>query len=170
MKQAFIPATAAFAVALALPLLPTGAEAQASITARAVVEPVLTVNAGNDLDFGSVLPGFMKTIAVSDATAGTFDLSGAAAAEVNITFTALPANLTFGANNLPITYTGVHNTVNDPIAGATSFTPSAGDTTPLHGTTGELYVFLGGTVDATASPPAGTYTGTVTLTGAYTGN
>ncbi len=170
MKQFTAFLGAAVAVAIGLSLAPARVSAQASITATAVVEPALTVNAGNDLEFGSVLPGFMKTIAVSDATAGTFDLAGAAGAEVNFTFSALPSDLTFGANNLPITYTGVHNTVNDPITGATSFTPSAGDTTPLHGTTGELYVFLGGTVDATGSPPAGTYTGTVTLTGAYTGN
>jgi hypothetical protein len=55
------------------------------------------------------------------------------------------------------------------VAGATAFAPAGGATTNLSGV-GELYVFLGGTVDATAQFIAGTYTGTVTLTAAYTGN
>jgi hypothetical protein len=63
----------------------------------------------------------------------------------------------------------VHNTANDPSAGATNFTPSAGATTNLSGI-GELYVFLGGQVDATSQFTAGTYNGTVTLTASYTGN
>ena len=154
---------------IALISIPASLEGQASITATADVAPALAVNAGNDLDFGQVIPGFMKTVDVADATAGTFDLAGGAGAEVTISFSSLPTDLSSGPNLLPITYAGVHNTANDPVAGATSFTPSAGATTPLSGA-GELYVFLGGTVDATGSPPAGTYTGTVTLTGAYTGN
>jgi len=148
---------------------PKAAEAQASITATATVATALTVTAGNDLDFQLVIPGFTKSVAVTDATAGTFSMSGGAGAEVLMSFTSLPANLTFGANNLPITYTGVFNQVNDPSAGATGFTPSAGATTNLSGI-GELYVFLGGQVDATTQFNAGTYTGTVTLTAAYTGN
>jgi len=156
-------AAAVFAVA------PKSADAQASITATAEVAGALTVTAGNDLDFQIVVPGFTKAVAVSDATAGTFSLSGGAGSEVALSFTSLPANLSDGTNNLPITYAGVHNTTADPSAGATAFTPSAGATTNLSGL-GELFIYLGGTVDATGSPPAGTYTGTVTLSAAYTGN
>lgn len=160
------------AILAAAPLTaPASASGQASITATANVATAIVVNAGNDLDFATVVPGFTKTVAVSDATAGTFSMSGGAGAEVNFSFSSLPANLQDAAlNNLPITtYTGVHNTLNDPVAGAVSFTPGAGATTNLSGT-GELYIFVGGTADATASPPNGTYTGTVTLTAAYTGN
>jgi len=149
---------------------PKSAEAQASITATATVATALTLTAGNDLDFQTVIPGFTKTVTPSDPTAGTFSMTGGAGAEVQMSFTSLPANLDDGLGNLlPITYTGVPNTVNDPTTGATSFTPSAGATTNLSGT-GELYVFLGGTRDATAQFTAGTYTGTVTLTASYTGN
>ena len=156
-------------VVLATLMTPSAAKAQASITATATVASALTLTAGNDLDFQLVIPGFTKIVAVTGATAGTFSITGGAGAEVNFSFTSLPDPLTFGANNLPITYAGVHNTVNDPGAGATAFTPSAGATTNLSGT-GELYIFMGGTVDATASPLNGTYTGTVTLTAAYTGS
>ncbi len=160
-----------FTAAALLGAAPSDADAQASITATANVAAALTVTAGQDLDFAMVIPGFTKTIAVNDPTAGTFSMSGGAGAEVNFSFSSLPANLQDALlNNLPITsYSGVHNTVNDPVAGAVLFTPSAGATTNLSGT-GELYLFIGGVADATGPTPNGTYTGTITLTAAYTGN
>ena len=164
----FLGILSALAIA-SVAMTPSNAQAQASITATANVAVALTLIAGNDLDFGLVIPGFSKVIGVADATAGTFSIGGGAGAEVNFSFSSLPANLTFGANNLPTTYTGVHNVANDPVAGAVGFTPSAGATTNLSGT-GQLFIFVGGTANAAASPPNGTYTGTVTLTAAYTGN
>jgi len=159
-------------IAVVLAAAPRQADAQsASITATATVLTALTVNAGNDLDFGLVPPGFTKDVLVDDAGAGTFDMSGSAGAEVVLTFTSLPTDLDDGGGNLlPITYVGVHNTANDPVTGATAFVPGVGATTTLSAGLGELFVFLGGQVDATASPPNGTYTGTVTLNVAYTGN
>lgn len=158
------------ALVLSVATSPTEAHAQASFTATATVATALTLTAGNDLDFQIVIPGFNKTVTVSDATAGTFSMTGGAGAEVAISFTSLPTDLDDGTGNLlPITYTGVHNTLADPVAGATAFTPASGATTNLSGV-GELYMFIGGTVDATAQFNAGTYTGIVTTTAAYTGN
>lgn len=161
--------TAVALAAAVLAVAPRQADAQASITAQAEIATALTVNPGNDLDFQLVIPGFTKTVAVNDGTAGTFSLTGGAGAEVVLTFTALPANLTGPGGDLPISYTGVHNTTADPVAGATVFTPSAGATTNLSGT-GELYVYLGGTVDATGQSVDGIYDELVTLTAAYTGS
>lgn len=153
-----------------LVMSPAAASAQASITATATVATALNVAAGNDLDFQLVVPGFTKTVTVADATAGTFTLTGGAGTEVALSFSSLPANLDDGSGNLlPITYSAVHNTANDPVSGATAFVPASGATTNLSGI-GELYVFLGGVVDATSQFTAGTYIGTVTLTAAYTGN
>jgi hypothetical protein len=170
MKRILTPAALAVLAAGAVAVAPSPAKAQASITATATVATALTVTAGNNLDFQLVIPGFTKTVAVSDATAGTFTLAGGAGAEVALSFTSLPANLDDGLGDLlPISYTAVHNTVNDPVTGATAFAPGSGSTTNLSGT-GQLWVFLGGTVDATSQFTAGTYTGTVTMTAAYTGN
>ena len=156
-------------VAAVLAAAPRQADAQATITATATIGANLNVFAGNDLDFQTVIPGFTKTVAVNDGTAGTFSLSGVAGAEVDLTFTSLPGTLAGPGLPLPITYTGVHNTTGDPVAGATAFTPSAGATTNLSGI-GELYVYLGGTVDATnLGIIPGTYTAFVTLDAAYTG-
>lgn len=156
-------------VVLATLMTPAAAKAQASITATANVASALGLSGDNDLDFQLVIPGFTKTVLVTDGSAGAFSITGGAGAEVQFSFTALPANLTFGANNLPITYAAVYNTANDPATG-TGFAPVAAGATTFLSPLGELFIFLGGQVDATASPPNGTYTGTVTLTAAYTGN
>ena len=132
-----------------------------SITATAVVQQPINVSGAVNLAFGNVFPGINKTIALTDAGAGRFDITGQASTNVNVSFTALPVNLTFGLNNLPIVFTAGSNTLNNA-AGATGFTPSSGTSTALSGT-GALFVFVGGTVSPASNLAAGTYTGTVTM-------
>jgi hypothetical protein len=140
------------------------------ITATAVVATPIAVTGLQDLDFGTVMPNFGRTILVSDATAGHFQVDGAASAEVSLAFSILPANLSDGANNLPVTFTALHNTIADP-TGGTAFTPSVGvGATNLDAATGQLHVYVGGTVTAASNQVAGTYTAQVELTAAYTGN
>ena len=155
-----------------LAIAPGNSDAQNTITATATVATTITVTGQQDLDFQLVLPGFTKTVLVTDPTAGLFLVAGGATAEVDVNFVTLPPNLDDGSGNLlPITYTGVYNTVSDPSAGATPFVPTAGaGPTANLSAAGELYVYLGGVVDATAPPPNGTYTGLVRMTAAYTGN
>jgi hypothetical protein len=164
---------AGMAVALALTTLAGQAQAQsASIGARATVAQALTVSATDSLLFGAAFPNTTRTIQPSDAASGSFTLAGAANAEVNLTFT-LPANLAFGANNLPVSFAGntaAHNTVSARSGGTfTTFDPSVVATTRLHNASGFLYVFIGGSVSPVAQP-AGDYTGSITLAAAYTGN
>ena len=155
------------ALAAILSLSAAGASAQsANINATATVYQALTVTGARALDFGSVFPGVAKSIVVSDATSGRFDLTGQASANVNVSFT-LPTNLTSGANNLPIgTWTGCTNPTNST-AGCTSFTPSASATPTAMSGAGALVVWVGGTVSPAANQAAGSYTGVVTLTAAY---
>ena len=147
--------------------LATAAQAQsANINATAVVYQAKTVTGARALDFGNVFPGVAKSIAVAAATSGRFDLTGQASANVNLTFT-LPTNLTSGANNLPIgTWTGCTNATNTT-TGCTTFTPSGTATPTAFSGTGNLFVWVGGTVTPAANQAAGTYNGTVTLTAAY---
>lgn len=149
----------------------TQAQAQsASINATATVQGALTVSAAGDLAFGNVFPGATKLVAPSDATSGGFSLAGAANAEVTLTFT-LPTDLTDGTNNLPITFGAAsagHNVANSR-AGLTLINPSAVATTRLDGVTGNLYVFIGGSVSPVAQP-AGAYSASIQLAAAYTGN
>jgi hypothetical protein len=154
---------------LALLSIASTATAQVSIGVSATVTSQLTVSGTRALDFLNVLPGFEKTIVPGAATAGKFTLTGAAGANVSITLT-LPTNLTSGVNNLTInTWDGCRNTV-DAFSGCQQFSPVSGTafTTPL-GSGGVLVVFLGAKVVPTAGQIAATYTGTISMTAAYTG-
>ena len=64
----------------------------ASIQATATVLSAITVT-GTNLAFGNVTPGVNKTVAITDAGAGLFTVTKAAATSVALTFT-LPTNLT----------------------------------------------------------------------------
>jgi hypothetical protein len=135
-----------------------------SITATAVVQSPLNVTPVQGLDFGNVFPGVNATVAVTDATAGRLDVSGAASTLVNVSFTALPTDLTSGGNNLPIgTYTGLVNTsATCTSASGSGFSPSSGTSATLN-TSGALCVFVGATVSPPVGLAAGTYTGTITM-------
>lgn len=144
-----------------------------SILAKANVLTALVVTPGTDLDFGLVIQGVNKTVdpaaPASGTTSGKFSIAGQASQSVSVTFTALPANLTGPSSaTMPITYTGIRNTTNSP-SGGVAFTPSTGiASTPLSGT-GDLYLFLGGTVSPGTSQSAGSYQATVTMQVAYIG-
>jgi hypothetical protein len=157
--------------ALVLGTLSLAATAQAqtnsaNISATATVQQPINVTGAVALAFGNVFPGVAKTIGVSVAGAGRFDITGQASAPANLSFT-LPINLTSGANNLPIgTWTGHVNTVNNPTTG-TNFTPSAALQAFTFSGTGAAFAFVGATVTPTVTQAAGAYTGTVTLTVTY---
>jgi len=159
------------AAVLALTTLAGQAQAQsASIGARATVQTALTISAVDSLLFGAAFPNTTRNILPSDAASGSFTLAGTANAEVTLTFT-LPATLSFGANTLPVSFGAAsagYNVANSR-AGVTAFDPNAVATTRLDVATGNLYVFIGGSVSPTTEP-AGSYTGSITLATAYTGN
>src|ERR1041385_9139264 len=138
-----------------------------SISATATVQSPITVTGAQNLTFGNVFPGVVKTVAYSDATnAGRFSVTGQASTPVTYSFS-LPANLTSGGNNLPIgSWLGYENQSNST-SGGTAITPSATPTTSTLSGSGALYFFLGATVTPPANQPAGNYSGTVTLTVSY---
>jgi hypothetical protein len=160
------------ALALAMVAVSRDAMAQsANITASAQVAQALTVSSNGNLDFGTVINGFNRTVAPADATSGGFSLLGGANAEVTLTFT-LPANLAGPGGNLPISF-GAGSAgwaLTNSRVGLNTFDPSTGPgPVRLDGTSGEMYVFIGGTV-APVALSAGTYSATITLGAAYTGN
>ena len=146
--------------------------ATASITATAEVQQALTASPVQDLDFGATFGGIARTVNPTDVTSGEVALQGASDAEVTVTFTTLPATLTGPGTAIPLTHgaTAAAYSAAGTRAGATTFDPSAGSTTRLSNTTGLLSIYLGGTVTPAASQTAGTYSSTVNLSAAYTGN
>ena len=155
------------AVLAATVVAASNASAQsANINVTATVFQAITVTGTADLAFGNVFPGINKTIAVADPTSGRWSATGQASAQVALTFT-LPTNLVNGGNNLPITgWTGCHYSTNVP-AGCTGFTPSGTATNAAFSAGGQLFVFIGGTVQPAANQVAGNYTAVATLTLAY---
>lgn len=171
MKNTYKNGLVVMAALGAAALAPATARAQsAAIGARASVQQALTISAVDSLLLGAVFPNTTRSVLPSDAASGSFSLAGAANAEVTLTFT-LPANLAFGANNLPVSFgaASAGYNVSNSRAGLTTFNPVAVQTTRLNVATGNLYVFIGASVSPTTQP-AGSYTGAITLATAYTGN
>jgi hypothetical protein len=162
----------AVAVMMAL-LAPASAFAvTGTIQATANVLTPLSVTSNlRDLDFGDVFPGLNKTIAFNDVNSGKWRITGEAGKEVQMNFT-LPANLSFGANTMPITFGAADAAWNnaDAVGAATTFDPAAGSAEFLDGGTGDGYVWLGGTVAPAAGQAPGVYTANVSLDVVYTGN
>ncbi len=158
-----------FAIAALALLVAGAAQAQtANITATAIVAGPLSLTSSSNLDFGTVIPGTARTIdPLTSASAGTFVFSGGPNAQLALTWT-LPANLTSGANNLPVSFAPVFNSANAQ-AGATALTTPTDNTRRLSGT-GTGYIWVGGTATPAVAQAAGTYTGTITLAYGYTGN
>jgi hypothetical protein len=123
------------------------------------------------LDFGTLFSGTATKVSRFDALrAGQFELRGAKGSEVRVDL-GLPAALSGprGAK-VPLQFTaGDGGFARDGvIATAAPFDPRAALVTTLSGN-GRLYLFLGGTATPAARQTAGAYTGTVTVTIAYTG-
>ncbi len=160
-------ALAGLALVLAGTVAAQGQGVNGSITATATVQTPITVTGTQNLSFGNVFPGVAKAVAYTDATnAGKFSVAGQASTPVTYSFT-LPANLTSAGNNLPIgSWLGYENQANST-SGGSAITPSGTPTTSTLSAGGALFFFLGATVTPPANQPAGSYTGTVTLTVSY---
>lgn len=137
----------------------------ATIQVTATVLSQITIT-GTSLVFGNVTPGVSKTVLSSAAAAGTFTITAAANAGVQLSFT-LPANLTSGANTMPIgTWTGRYNP-NNVQASAIAFTPSASAQNATVSAVSKLYVWIGATVTPAAAQAAGAYTGSIVMNVVY---
>jgi len=132
----------------------------------------LSVSGVNPLTFALVFPGIPEIVSRSDAVnAGAFQVRGRNGSEVVLTFT-LPVALT-AAGGLSLTLQfgpddGGWNTQNDLVT-ARAFDPRVTLTVRLS-QQGRLFVWLGSTALPSPTQAAGDYTGTVTLSAAYTGN
>ena len=147
----------------------TGAAAQNTdtddIDVTAVVETALQVTGAQDLVFGPVFPGFGRTIAVGDAASAEFVITGGVGGGVDIDLT-LPTELSDGTNVMPVSFTAAAGAGRGTAIG---FNPAVTHGNSLDATTGELRVYLGGTVTAAPTQVAGSYSAVATLTASYNG-
>jgi hypothetical protein len=162
--------TCAAATLLAALMLPVAAGAQSSasqnLTVEATVIKALTltkVTAGN-LSYGLLAQGSTETIAATAAGAIKFKANGEVSTAISLTFAS--ATLSNGANTM--TFTPAVNALNTDTQGSSSAVTS-GSSVTLHATTGDYYVWVGGSITAAAAQATGAYSGTFTLSVAYTG-
>lgn len=159
--------TALAAAALLAPGALAGQSNSASIQANANVLAPLTVNPGNNLLFSGVIPGIQMSVAPTDANAGSFILSGFGGLEVQMDFGTLPTNLSDGTNDLPISF-AADAAMWDNGSSTGTFDPNGLSNANLSG--GAMTVYIGGQVAPAVLQPAGTYSGTISLTVTYTGS
>jgi len=123
------------------------------------------------LDFGLLFSGTPSKVSRFDALrAGQFELRGAKGSEIRVDL-GLPATMAGpGGARLPLVFApGDGGYAQDGIIGtAAPFDPRAPLVTTLSGN-GRLYLFLGGTATPAAAQSAGSYSGTIIVTIAYTG-
>ena len=155
---------AAIAAFVALPGGIAAPSNTAQLTATAQVLAPIDVSFVSDLNFGDVLPGVTTTVAAGDVAAGQFTVTGATNQDVILDFN-LPSDLTGGGDPIPVSFTAGWG--DDGVDA--SIDPTTDPTVNL-GTTLDIDVFLGGEVTPAIDQAAGTYTGTVTLTGTYPTN
>jgi len=151
-------------VLLAVAVLPVGA---ASLHGQG--QPV-RVNGVRSVSFGTVFPGIPKSVLRTDAlNSGRFDIRAAAGSQLQLSF-ALPAAMTGpGGAAMPLSFGGgdAGFSATQSVASQVGFDPRVPFLATMGGPPGRAAVFLGGTVTPLASQPAGSYTGTITLTVVY---
>jgi hypothetical protein len=152
------------------------AQESATVQAKAIVLPSLSIIGTNDLDFEYVMPGIRKSVSKSDVgLAGEWVISGSSKAEITVDFT-LPDSL---------------RKVDSRAAMRVGFTPAdasfddgegAGQNAPVGiinpyaistrnlGPDGAMVIWIGGTVYPSKSQESGSYRGDIVLTATYTGN
>jgi hypothetical protein len=143
----------------------------------------LTITEVTPLQFGSVFPGENKTISIAGVSnysvagetksAAVFDIAGAAGRQISITFSG-HTSISNGSS-MSVTYIAGDAKAIAPSSAtpgtAGSWDPtSAAETIALDPTNGTASVFLGGQVNPVALQSTGAYSGTATITVAYTGS
>ncbi len=178
MKSKFI---ALFAFVLFI--LGTGAYAQSSatVTSTATIETPISASAFSNLAFGTITKGATATVASSSSSAGGVLFSGDEGDNISITVPATATISTSSGDGASMTVTINRgslrvNTSNDQ-ENAESFDASNGTaTTALSGDEGgngssdglgQAWLWIGGSVAPSATQQRGVYTGTFTVSAAY---
>lgn len=127
------------------------------------------------LNFGSsIFPGSNKSIAKTSASAAQFDISGEPGKNVNTSFT-LPSAMDADTSTatMPISFSTTdagYAAASTSQSSQTVFDPNVAQTLTLDATTGELYIWLGGTISPSATQKKGTYSASITLDVTYPSN
>lgn len=155
---------------------PVMAQEYGTIQATATVLQAMNVRGTHDLMFETVIPGTPKT--VNKATigrAGEFEITGYVSAEISIDFV-LPTALLLPDSTapMPVYFSSTDASYDDGSAGGQSSPVAAinpnGPLTLRLGTTGQMLIWIGGTVNPGITQTGGDYAADITLSVVYTGD
>jgi Domain of unknown function (DUF4402) len=130
-----------------------------SANVTATVNTSLTLTKLTDMTFPAISQGGTATILSNANAAASFLFQGSATTATTVTVTAPAYLLDAGSDQLTFTAQPVRT---NTVANSATSTPYTAPTNTTN--TGQLWVYNGGTVTATAIQPAGQYTGTITVT------
>ena len=159
-------------------ILTPAADAQESgiIQATATVLSALTIIGNHDLQFGTVTPGVNKSVdKASTGFAGEWLITGVTGAEISLDFT-LPDSLILADSTvgMRIDFSNTDASFSDGTGTQVTPTgvinPNGPSAERLGAISGEMTVWIGGTVYPDLTQTGGDYAAEVVLTIAYTGS
>lgn len=128
------------------------------------------VDGRRDLTFDTVIAGFPTTVTWDAPQAGQWRIRGRRGTEVQLDFVNLPTSLQNGIHAMPIGFDVGSAAWRSPGGGGTVvFDPHVG-TTAVFGSSGQIFIYLGGTVDPPPNQQPGSYVADIDLDVWYTGN
>ena len=128
------------------------------------------VQGQRDLRFQTVIAGFPTSVTWDSNQAGRWRIRGQRGAEVQLDFINLPTELQSGAQQMPVSFSATDAHWRSPGGGGEgTFDPSVGATARI-GNSGQLLVYIGGTVTPPPNQQAGDYVADIDLDVYYTGN
>ena len=146
------------------------AQSSSSVAASAsiVIYRGLTITNLRGIDFGKVPAGAGQvSILSTDPKAASFQVTGEPDTGVKVTVPSTKITLTSGKNTLDMSmYKPVYNTSDNQ--GTATQASTVNDFGASIGSKGDLYLWVGGKINV-LNIPAGTYTGTVSVSVSYTG-
>lgn len=122
-----------------------------------------------DLRFGTVIAGFPTSVTWESGQAARYRIRGQKGAEIQLDFINLPSSLQNGPNSLPVSFSTTDASWRSPGGGSGVFDPNVG-TIAVLGNSGQMFVYLGGTVNPPPNQQPGDYFVDVDLDVYYTGN
>lgn len=153
-----------------LTLLVVGATTAMAQSASANVTVTITnslaISESGTMDFGTVATtDGAQSINSTDSGAPEFTITGTPSASVTVTPTA-PSHLTNGSSQITFTDKPLSYGTTNSQGSATTASSTGAVSTSLS-TGGDLYVWIGGTIDPSGATTGGAHTGTYTVAVAY---
>jgi hypothetical protein len=141
-----------------------GQSASANVTAN--VTAALTIVKTNDLALSTVTRGSFVKVLSKDAAAAAFTITGTAPSQgITVTVSSL-TNLTSAVGGYTMPFTQeipIHSDVVTGQSTALDFSALTGGPATTDAVNGNLWVWIGGSVTASAGQAAGSYSGTFTV-------